>query len=76
MGQVRPADIFSAMVVHFKQGFDKMCGRKLAIMQPGSQSHAKFGVSESVEASSDFDMGNVGFISVTHYEREQVLKLM
>jgi hypothetical protein len=32
----------------------------MAFMQPGSQNHKKFGVSESVEASSDFDMGNVG----------------
>lgn len=34
--------------------------QKLAFQQPGLQSHANFGGSDPVEASSDFDMGNVG----------------
>ncbi len=33
--------------------------QKLAFMQPGSQSHAKFDCSESGEAGSGFYMGNV-----------------
>jgi hypothetical protein len=59
-GQVRPADIFSGMVVHLRRDFDKICGRKLALMQSSPHGHTNIGGSGAAWSQNKFDMGNVG----------------
>ena len=59
-GQLRPADIFSGMVVHFGQDFGKIWGRKLAFRQSDPHGHTNPGGPEANWSQKYFDMGNVG----------------
>jgi len=59
-GQLRPADIFSGMVVHLRRDFDRMYGRKSAFTQSSPHGHTNLGGSGAGWSQKKFDMGNVG----------------